>query len=420
MRSILISSWGKPWRTGGEFSWEKVEYRLKEISKTSRSSLPVLVEHTKPERIVIVVLDTVAEKVCSDYQKLCKMVEKRYLDFIQKELEISEEVKVIVAPGVGNFKLKFKGEMADFYHYVFFELSKELAELKENGEVHLDITHGLNFAPVFLRLALEEILSILAYTKNIKFVLYNAEPFTSEAKEKLSLTIHHIEQKVYPKLGACRIGELGEAHLLRVRKEHKGDVEFCKEISKISKISNRKELSMFLCGMVNGLPLCLYTFCPDPRELEEKLSQAIETWRKNIELKPGEVERKVSLTQDFTECMKAWLLVRSINIQKKEIVTLEELQKLSELLFFKHEKPKNMLISHELSEIKEKADKEKCSEWTPLKSLFSDKKISPFFEPRNFFAHAGFEYNTTEVRYSERGLEFRYKEDCRKEIMKVY
>ncbi|MEM2619234.1 MAG: CRISPR-associated CARF protein Csx1 [Candidatus Hadarchaeales archaeon] len=417
MRSILVSSWGKPWRTGGEFSWKKVEYRLKETSRTSRSSLPVLVEHIKPERIVIVVLDTVAEKICSNYQKLCKMVEERYLDFIQKELEILEEVKVIVTPGVGSFELKFKGEMMDFYHYVFFELSRELIGLEKQCEVHLDITHGLNFAPVLLHEALENILGILAYTKNIKFSIYNAEPFIPETKEKSSLTIHRIEYgDVYPSLSPNRLGGKGEARLLAVREEHKKDTEFCKKVSKAAKVSNSKELNAFLSGIVNGLPLCLYTFCPNPQRLEKKLFLAVKEWRKNVEIRSGEVERKVSFTPDFTNCVKLWLAAKSFNIERKEAVVLEELEERMRKIFG-YERSKEALISHELAKIKEEAEakKKELNKWKLLRTLFSGERISPSFDRRNFLAHAGLEYNVTELRYSGK-LELRYRKNQRKEL----
>lgn len=417
MRSILVATWGKPWRTGGEFSWKKVEYRLKETSKTSRSSLPTLVEHLKPEKIVIVVLDTVAEKVCSDYQELCRMIEERYRDFIQKELEILEEVRVIVAPGVGSFEVKFKGEMTDFYHYVFFELSRELIGLEKQCEVHLDITHGLNFAPVLLRKALEQVLGILAYTKNIKFYIYNAEPFIPEKSEKSSLTIHCIEDGgVYPSLVPRRVGEKGEARLLAVREEHKKDTEFCKKVSKAAKVSNHKELNAFLSGVVNGLPLCLYTFCPDSQRLEEELSSAVKQWRKNVEIRSKEVERKVSFTPDFTNCVELWLAAKSFNIERKEAVVLEELEEKMRKIF-EYEGSKEALISHELTEIKEKAEakKKELNEWKLLGTLFSGEQISPSFDRRNFLAHAGLEYNVTELRYLEK-LELRYKEDQREEI----
>lgn len=174
MRRVLIAPWGKPWKTIREssYSWEEVEYIFNDDRCRSRSTLPLLRKALNPDCTVVIVLDTALGLVPNNYDELTKEIGDAYKDFINNQLGLRDDVKIIVAPGVGRFKtddgyVEFKGSLIDFYYIILHELSRILVELDDKAEVYIDISHGLNFMPTLTYRAVNEVLGVLAHTKKI-------------------------------------------------------------------------------------------------------------------------------------------------------------------------------------------------------------------------------------------------------------
>ena len=415
MERILIAPWGLP------KGWKEVNYIIEGHEESSRSSLKPLVSRLHPNRVILVVVDTAIGEEFEDYEDLCRKVEEYYKKFCE-EIQLPLTPEVIVAPGVGDFeKAKFEGEMTDFYHFVSFELAKRLISAKGELDLILDLTHGMNFAPTLLYRSLHELLGVLAYTRKVQFRVYNSEPYLrgvseSHREEVKTLRIHLVESReVQPRLSAHLLGEEdGRAYLVKhVRKPTKrGNVEAVRIEEK-----ETKELNAFLSSIVNGLPLALLTFYPG-KELEEKLKEACDLWRRSIKcLKDGKmvVRRGMRFTADFMRCVRLWVAARSFGLERKEEASLKELEELSER--FKSEGMKEALVSRTLTGLKNRlGSKERVKEWIPLSELMEGK--SGGFSPQNFLAHAGLEYNVTEVRISG-GVRLRYPKSQRREVLEA-
>jgi len=418
---ILIAPWGVPERWGGanksqdqgRYLWDEVNYVIEDHEERSRSSLKPLVSKLNPKKVILVVVDTVIGEEFEDYEDLCRKVKEYYQEFCKK-IQLPVTPEVIVAPGVGDFeKAKFEGEMTDFYYFVSFELAKRLISAKGELDLILDLTHGLNYAPTLLYRSLHELLGVLAYTRKIQLRVYNAEPYLREIKSHpggvKTLRIHLVESKeIQPRLSAHLLGEKDEkAYLLKpVEKSSQGE-----RAVRIERKETR-ELNAFLSSIVNGFPLALLTFYPG-NELEEKLKDACERWRQSVECLKGEkivVRRRMKFTEDFMRCVRLWVAARSFGLERKEEASLKELKKLSEKLF-KPERMKKALINTTLKGLeKEIRNKERDKKWTPLSELMK----SGGFSHRNFLAHAGLEYNVTEVHTSGK---LRYSKEQRETVL---
>lgn len=97
----------------------------------------------------------------------------------------------MVAPGIGSFPNGiFIGDALDYYYYTIAKISQILLDCNcDELEIHLDLTHGLNFSTILTYRLVKEILEIFSIFKNIKFKAYNADPSLPAATDKLSINI---------------------------------------------------------------------------------------------------------------------------------------------------------------------------------------------------------------------------------------
>ncbi|MBS7618507.1 hypothetical protein KEJ25_07920 [Candidatus Bathyarchaeota archaeon] len=107
MVSISISTWGDP------RAWANVAYKMDDgrtYLEQTRSSLPAILSYAspKPEKAFIIVLDTVVKHSVLSYEDLRGEVKNYYEDFL-RSLNLSIPVEIIIAPGVGRFKLDVGG-----------------------------------------------------------------------------------------------------------------------------------------------------------------------------------------------------------------------------------------------------------------------------------------------------------------------
>ncbi len=61
----------------------------------------------------------------------------------------------------------------------------------EHVEVHVDLTHDVNYMPTLLYKTVRELLQLLAYTRTVVLHVYNSEPF---AGKDTPLNVHLIEK----------------------------------------------------------------------------------------------------------------------------------------------------------------------------------------------------------------------------------
>jgi CRISPR-associated protein Csx1 len=153
----------------------------------TKSSLPAILNYANPktEKVFIIVLDTVIKHHVSSYKELKDSVVTYYQEFL-RSLNLGSEipVEVIVAPGVGRFRLdgescaEFLGLLTDYSAYVAYEISRSLLQIGgDELTVHLDLTHGINFMPSLTYAVICEVLGAIAITKKVRLKVYNSEPY---------------------------------------------------------------------------------------------------------------------------------------------------------------------------------------------------------------------------------------------------
>jgi len=424
VQRILIATWGRPWKSllDNTFAWEVVEYvfrvEKRNFSGKSRSTLPLLKDVLEPDLIVLVVLDTALSIVPNNYEELVRRVVDGYRDFIRDELKLQCDVDFIVAPGVGRFEsdggyVNFRGSLMDFYYYVLFMLSKILVKLDDKSMVYLDISHGINFMPTLTYRALNEVLGIIAYSKKIGLEVYNAEPV--RGKESIS-TIHLVETRrsVQPRISANPLGETGACQLLKI---HSDNTDLVRKLSEHTKVETAevRHLNVFLSAMVNGFPLALYTYYPSYEKMLGRLEKVVEIWRSQTVVQENvSVNRMATFTEDFMRYARIWAAAYTLNLTEKEEVDFNELKEVKDKFFsfYGHNKG---LVSRGIHDVEEALDKLSQPGWVKLGSI-SGKTVGGF-SPDNFLAHAGFEYNVTEICRTEDGrVLLRYDRNMRKEI----
>lgn len=430
VRRVLIAPWGRPWRSykDKKLSWERVTYILKkdngeEVKYESLNTLPLLYREVKPDQIIVIVLDTALGSIPDSYGTLCEKVDEAYRDFISNylRLNLEDKVRVIVAPGVGRISteagearyVEFRGTLIDFFYFTLFELSKMLVELENESKVYLDISHGINFMPTLTYRALNEILGVLAFTKRISLEIYNSDPVQQGVDQAI---IHVVERRdsVQPRISAHPLARGGNCMLLAT---NVNDCNLSREISEVARIDGREltHLNVFLSSIINGLPLALYKFYPDSAEMFRRLERVLDTWKGKITCSEGRlVERRVRFTEDFMRYVRLWVAARSLALARKEEVSLDELKQMSKRIFWYYGQQK-LLISRTLGEISRELEDQPSLGWMPLGQALG--KTTGKFSADNFLAHAGLEYNVTEVSKREDGkVLLRYSEAERDNI----
>jgi CRISPR-associated protein Csx1 len=115
---ILITVWGNPQ------AWREVKYKFGEVEIRSKTSLKILQEKIKPDKTIIIGLDTLAERG-SNYKDVKEDVKKKIRKYAD-EFEL-KNYDLLTAPGIGVFQNGiFHGNALDYYHYIIAKLSFNL------------------------------------------------------------------------------------------------------------------------------------------------------------------------------------------------------------------------------------------------------------------------------------------------------
>ena len=408
--------------------------------------------------------DTVAYITPSTYDELVNHVKQAYEDFLREVCpELRGEVSFIVAPGVGSFKntvleggrerklrFRFKGMLHDFYSYVLARISKEVVKAYgTNGhdgsvELHLDLTHGINYMPTLTYRAAREVANILSWSRKVKLIVYNSEPYTQGITE---YRIHTVEDsKMLPVAYNRAI-----TSPLKPMKTLTDNVNEAKEISnevrELVKKVNVDELNAFIGSIANGLPLTLYTLYPNAKTLEDVLNNLLHLYKKYTIVKALNdaiiVEHRVAFREHFNILTTAWLLASTLrnHVSRKDTVSMEDVKRITKEILSKNERLESM-ISRDIYEIKSKTTeyvKKVRGDfgWTPLYALFTEEYGRDAAElekecslnklrqggmerfRRNFLAHSGFEKCVTLIKHEEGETYFRYLSEAKDLILEA-
>ena len=422
----------------------------------SRTTLPLIYNVIRPDKTMVIVQDTVVYKVLNDYSRLVGHVKSLYESFLDEVYpELKGRVDIIVAPGIGNFKnsvlengnirvleFKFKGLLQDFYSYMLAEISKRIIELcsehsSEGIELHLDLTHGINYMPTLTYRAVREIANILSWGREVTLKVYNSEPYVQGVKD---YNIHVVEDSKILPVAYTKAIDGPRIKPLKILTTRRGGVEgLFREVGEIVGKVNVRELNAFIGSVANGLPLTLYTLYPDIKTLREVIDETLSLYRRYTILTPISddnvvVEHKVAFREHFNILVGVWALASILEgyISRKNIISLRDVKRVTKHILGRNEKLRSM-ISRDIHELEGKIVSYKSAmggvfDWSPLYTLFTHeygktvnelerecslnelRRVRDKFR-RNFLAHSGFEKCVTMVKCENGKVYFKYRED---------
>jgi CRISPR-associated protein Csx1 len=443
MNKFLIAVWGNPEK------WNEVEYVYENESKKAKSTLPLIKDVDNPDKIIIVCSDTLSDNYIHafknpSYKDLKSASENSIRNFCKVNFGFEPD-KVIVGYGFGEFdNTKFSGNASDFYYGIFKELVFAFIEYlnfeNETIEVIFDITHGLNFTPVLTYKALVEILGILAYVFEVKFKTLNSDPLVGRGKVQ-KLNINTIEEaKIVPGLVAYKTSKRPIEPFSGLNDVDENELKnLGAEIDNLLKQNNyeRSKIYIFLSSFIFGMPVYVLTYLPDHNNLKAQIDCLHGKFEEHISIKCNqkiEVCRKLKFHIGFENLVKAHLV--SFILSKKGFegsteIPLRAIKDLRDKIYEKFPIESNRIdkeisdiekYQYELSEnfktyaqIRAKKTHE-LSENSKTYEEIRDKKISGDIEKRNFFAHAGFEYNSIEIRKNNDKIEIKINENSRETV----
>jgi len=448
-KKILIATWGDPSK------YERVTYVYNKHKIKSCTSTGALKKVLEPDNTIIIMLDSLISSFefpnnFDNYNALSYYLAENLKHDYLSNPEFLKEFKgdrnaVFIAPNVGNFKAKnrdfivtLKGETTDYFYVVYEKLAEFFIKwLTEYPlEIYFDMTHGINFMGNLTYRVLREILSILSLQGTVKFIVFNAEPYSPQLTEELYINVVE-EEIIRPELFR-KFPNSSKILPLKVNKKLLGD----KEIKQISPQiqscfhelqKDYKEYLTFLASVAQGIPLGIFTFFPGEMEdLLDYINKAINMYYKYIVLtfsgNEMVIKRQTYLTPYFRVLVQTYTLahvLRRLNVSYQTEVSFPEINTLAKKIY-KYFPVILERISYELDHIRKK-ELRKLGINKKRWRVFSKKKWWMVFckgkkqkedvTRRNFFAHGGIARNTVEFKLNDQGdICVRYREVMKEKI----
>ncbi len=472
-KTVIFAPWGFP------PGWSKIEYhihinekgvKIDHKCRTCSSTIALAsalknVEYINLSKIFILGLDSILDpRDYEDGYEYREKVKGKFEEYLNNLIEASEGCLVnkedfdfIVAPGIGKYYgYEFKGEGK----HIFLKAFSALYDYFRNNKVtyiFFDITHGINFQTVVSLYAL--IAATLAADPNLekRIFILNSEPVSGYPREKCIK--EHIERQTVPELRLIDFSELQtiiqsiRAIINLGKLDERPLVEFLGSIKK-EKILENDTLSLveledvlgFFRLLRLGVVGPLYPFSnyeKNAKIIDEKIIEQIE--RSLNKIKDQLVPKINAHANEVTYnqiSLKHVIFTALTNIRETIIKKLADSKNLEEyknalrnLYGAKKLRDKSMMIEREIETIKKIIDhlrrispdkntwgKEAYAfAWSALKGIrFDDKRIDKDVDDRNFYAHAGLNFELiNSISINENGSEFiEFDEEKLKEALK--
>ena len=321
-------------------------------------------------------------------------------------------------PGRGKFpNSEFDGSLTDFYYLLFKRMACLLMDgFEDLEEVHLDLSHGINFMPVLTYRIIRRLLGMMALVKKVKLTVYNSDPHVKGVAGS-PLRINVVEESTFnPEPYSLKANKV---RVLRSRTE--------KNLGRVIDEAFRganvgKKHWAFLGALYNGLPLALTTFFPDTNPLKKAIDSAEALYFRETEIIESEkglrVLRNLEFTKHFEVMVSLWFmaeLMERMGLSRKEILEVGDIEYITNSIFGYDERFKSRILN-EIRRIKEMGDKISC-EWNLYNSIMNAEAGT--IDKRNFIAHAGFERNAVELRKVNENIQVRYAEGAIDTVAKL-
>ena len=439
MKKYIIAPWGDPtW-------WKPVKYFFRGEHHEGKDPIKLLDKHVKADRIIIVAMDTLVSDLSwedvrnVDYRFLRNHSQNVILNHIEAIEE--EKVDIIIAPGKGKFLGKekefvasFEGDPVDYFQFVYYKLAELFVkDDSQNIEVHLDLTHGLNYSTVLIYKALKEILGLVAVFKGVKFYAYNTDPFVRGVTDILNL---HIIEEWHKRKGTGIKASLIDHSMIFTDRESNNleRIKFLNGCEENSPTENLEDYKAFYASLQSAFPIATFLFYHRSKvDVKKLLSKILETYERAITLEISEekrtlkVIRKCAFNDNFgglvyvytaKSLFEQWLqktgIKKAVKNPMENGVKLKFLRRLNEEIFSKIDLGHRHRLASEFENFKHYCNKNahNWTDWTKYKEPNNRKRINS--KPsgllaRNFWAHYGFLYDYVQYEIKNGEYFLRYK-----------
>ncbi len=404
-KRILICPWGK------YSGWKETEYifrtnRGEEAKQRSYSTLPILLNSLHPDRVTLLVLDSLVTEGCT-YSEVELNVSEGVRQYLVDKLEVGDSCDIGVLPGNGTFydpdrglKVVCKSDMENLLTHILWRLVVFLVDDlrgEEPLDFYLDLTHGINVLPVLTYKAVETMAQIVATSgRRVRLVVLNSEPYEPITKAVPLRILRAEERDIHPFFPRFKVGDCTPEY---------------------------RTLNAFMASLHFGLPL-VYRLCfPDTMsllsEIEEGfgsqvrdvncvgINEKFESWGKEIKIRILISITHKELDENLYPLVLLYLYsVLNPMMASGDWTSLKELRDLSESRFYQD--TTLSFVKNELSNLGRDCVRYKDNiindEQTYLQLIGAeDGNVNS----RNFRAHIGLERSTIELRFKPDAVTFR-------------
>ncbi len=438
---ILISTWGSPWKDPlgnltdeNNIKWKKVEYRLPFNSQKihyARTTVIPLSEELNPDFTLILGTDTIsvppqgkayAPPQGKAYADLVKDAKGKYMEFLkyacdEAKQQLPSNVDVAIIPFPGRFPLKGPSGQTtlnsdvgafDVRRFLLWEMSKaiyqhiekrdEAAMTNEKVTIYVDTSHGFNVMPVLAYSIAKELADVLALTYDVQVQELNSMPVNENASPSTGevdiLNVDSYKGKLFSGLNVNKPDALTNGGKIRglKRRAQVSEEDFLCEVRK-------GDVAAFIVGVAYALPLVIYKYFPNHEDLLKCGEAIVDKWMENSNYTLGDSEATIThsyaLNDDFEAVAVSILmslLLSRIGVERKTCLTLDEIKKLSEKVYYK-----SHIWSYLIS--------------NTVRELDLMQKGEQSITTRNFIAHSGVNDGLVAYNYDNERITVSYREN---------
>jgi len=450
---LAVATWGDPSR------WSYAEYISGEKRVRAFSTLSILREVERPAKILVVVLDTLADYEtveAGNYGKILEHVERYVGQYL-----CGVEAEVAVLPGVyerresdGKRLLFESSPRSEFLPLLTYTVLEKALEADATSIV-LDVSHGMNFMPTLALRACEEAAAALATARvgRVRLRVYQSDPYPAGVRapsrssedickpgqdgEPPILNYNLILERAFEPWDLARYISYESQQALKVLT----DVRGC-ELGDARNLLEGQTLPLLGAFRLGALlQLALLAKVASMDELKRILEGAVNCWKSKRGVReggPGTLE--VSSGTRFAAGFWVLVHVRAVLEGARKLlelikeptqlgevaVTLDELGRLKKLV--EGSKVISALVNREISKLKYLEGQWlklrsgsgwlRCDE-LQLKCGSDEGRVDESIFKRDFIAHAGFHTDALEIRLAEKELEIRVRSDQWERVNRV-
>ncbi|GIU72554.1 MAG: CRISPR-associated protein [Candidatus Nitrosocaldaceae archaeon] len=422
---IILAPWGDP------KGWKIVTYKYNNKFSSSFSSSLALADilDIPNENVIAIVSSTLIDRKVNDYNELVTNVRDNIHNTINDKYcntkyDLNKiKPKIWVMPGIGSFRngrFIHKGSTDLYYNSIYYNTLEYLKEVNEDVNLHIDLTHGINYMPVLAQDAIKLAASTFASMsgRHIKLFIYNSDPlypFPGTDDPNIILDINNISTINYH--GYKSLQPL----LLDYVINYDHNIYNWKRIASSNSVDDiliykgAKAASMGLLLVMGSIRDSLEMY---KKHIEDTLSNLKDIKLECVENGNIIFRYNTMLRREASILHAIACALLSIDISSE--VSITKLKDLVKLYYENVTEPVYNITINEIDSIKSYKDmiKEEYELYGKIKygiKFDSNKSCKP--NKRNLYAHAGFEENTIYLKKDRDEIYLSY-ENCLDEILK--